>query len=87
MEKNNERFGLSDMFFFDKFLTPKVLLVLYWIAGIATMVGGFIGFVVGLIQGNWIYIGSGLGALFLGPFVVRMVFESAVLFYRIYDRL
>jgi len=82
-----DKFELSDMFTLDKFLTPKVLLVLYWIALVGIVIGGFVGLIYGLVKAQWMIFVGGILAVFLGPFVVRLLFESMVLFYKIYERL
>ncbi len=64
---------------FKSMVSPIVLQILFW-AGIG---GAVYGTYVLIALGNWAWIFS----ISLGPLLIRVIFERAILAYRTYDRL
>ena len=71
--------GLVGILTFRKMVAPVVLQILFW-AGVA---GCLYGAYVLYHLGNWAWPFP----LFLGPLIVRVFFEHAILAFRVYDRL
>jgi len=70
---------LIDILTFRRMISPFVLQILFW-AGVA---GSLFGSYVLYTLGNWAWIFP----LLLGPLLVRVIFEGALLSFRMYDRL
>ena len=70
---------IFDILTFKSMVSPLILQLLFW-AGIG---GTVYGTYVLINLGNWAWI----FAITLGPLVVRVLFERAILSFRSYDRL
>lgn len=71
--------ALIEILTFRRMIAPVVLQLLFW-AGIA---GCLYGAYVLYNMGNWAWV----FAFFLGPLLVRVIFEHALLSFRTYDTL
>jgi len=74
---------------FDVMITPVVLIVLYWLAVAAAVIGGVVLIVLGQrsYDAQFAYVLSGLLAIVAGPFVLRVLLESALVPFRILEAL
>ena len=70
---------------FDKFITPAVIKVLYWIALVLVIIAGVVMFILGLIKLSGLMILQGILTAVLGPLVVRIYAELMMLYFRMYD--
>jgi hypothetical protein len=73
---------MGDFLRFETMITPAVIQVIFWIAVVVTVIGGFIE----LFQGGWGVI-RGLLTIILGPLVARIYCELIILWFRIHDHL
>jgi hypothetical protein len=71
---------MKDFLTFKKMITPIIIQVLFWIGVAATVISGF----VSLFGGD---ILMGLGAIILGPIVVRLWTEILIVLFKINDTL
>lgn len=84
--------GFVDFAMFRWLITPRILILLYWIVvvliilgGLGVMVSGFFaGGNIGQILGG---IVGGILIILVGPVLYRIVFEILILAFRIYDTL
>jgi len=60
---------------FERMITPIIIQIIFWVALVAVVIGGF----VALVSGEVI---SGLATIILGPVVVRVYCELVILFFR-----
>lgn len=66
---------VGEILFFNSFITPKIILALYWIFSIVLIVSG----IINIIQGG---IFQGLGLIFFGPLFVRLYAEFMIVFFK-----
>jgi hypothetical protein len=84
--------GFADFALFRFLITPRILTLLYWfvvgiviLAGVALILGGlFGGGGPGQIIGR---VAGGLFVMVVGPILYRILFESLIVVFRIYDTL
>ncbi len=86
-------FGLGDLFQWERFVTPTVIKVFYWLAVVIAVLLGFAGAVSGLTTmaynpfvGMIFLIVSLLGAC-MGVIVARIVAEFVLIVFRINEHL
>jgi len=86
-------FGLGDLFQWERFVTPTVIKVFYWLAAVIAVLTGFAGAVNSLLTmaynpfvGMIFLIVSLLGAL-MGVIVARIVAEFVLIVFRINEHL
>ena len=71
---------ISDIFFLNKMITPKVITVIYWLGLVGTVFGGLIT----MFTVSFLY---GLGILVFGTVAVRVYCELVTVFFRINESL
>ncbi|MDR0252551.1 MAG: DUF4282 domain-containing protein [Brucellaceae bacterium] len=81
--------NIQDMTSFDKFLTPALIKIVYWIGIVAIVIAS-----LGAILTAFSYTGGGIKQvfggivmLFVGTIFWRVMCEGIMLSFRIYDRL
>ncbi len=86
-------FGLGDLFQWERFVTPTVIKVFYWLAVVISILLGFAGVVSALttmafnpVAGMIFLIVSLLGA-FMGVIVARIIAEFVLIVFRINEHL
>jgi hypothetical protein len=86
-------FGLGDLFQWERFVTPTVIKVFYWLAVLLSILLGFAGVVNALTTmafnpfvGIIFLIASVLGA-FMGVIVARIIAEFVLIVFRINEHL
>jgi len=86
-------FKPADFLKLDNFLAPTLILVFYWIAMVLTIIGCLINIGSGLVMMTHDFV-SGLGwfvlgliSLVLSPLLVRVLFESLIVFFKIHEHL
>jgi len=86
-------FGISDLFQWERFVTPTVIKVFYWLAVIVSVLLGIAGAVSSLgtmavnpFIGIIFLVTSVLGA-FMGVILARIVAESVLIVFRINEHL
>jgi len=85
--------SLRDLFQWERFITPQIIRVFYWLAVILSVLFGLSGISSGLfmlvvnpISGFLMMIGSVLGA-FIGVLVARIAAEFVLIAFRINEHL
>ncbi len=68
----------------DRFITPTVVKILYWIAMVVVVIAGIVTFFTGFSKG-FVFVIQGLAMIVLGPIVVRIYAELILLGFRIYE--
>jgi hypothetical protein len=71
---------------FDKFVTPAVIKVVYWIGIVGIVISGVIWAIAGARYNAWAPIGAILGIIF-GLFLWRVYCELIMLWFKIHDEL
>ena len=86
-------FDLRDLFQWERFITPSIIKVFYWLAVIITVVIGLSGILSGLavmmlqpISGLFLVISSVIGML-AGVIFVRIISEFVLITFRINEHL
>ena len=86
-------FNFRDLFQWERFITPSIIKVFYWLSVIITVVFGLSGILSGLallmlqpLSGLFIVISSVFGML-LGVIFVRIVAEFVLITFRISEHL
>jgi Domain of unknown function (DUF4282) len=86
-------FGLGDLFQWERFVTPTVIKVFYWLAVVLSILLGFVGVISSLMTmgynplvGIIFLIVSVVGA-FMGVIVARIVAEFVLIVFRINEHL
>lgn len=77
----------SDLFGFEKLLTPVVIKIVYWIGIVGGLIFGVVGFVTSVLQGSLL---SGLAVLVsvvLGLLMWRVMCELYIVIFGMYERL
>jgi len=91
----SEKLGFKplDLLKLDKFISPTILLVLYWISmvgGLLLSVFTLISGLIGLFQHFLVGVGTlliGILMLFLLPLYTRVLFEMLIAFFKIHSHL
>src|SRR5262245_19191141 len=85
--------SLNDLFQWDRFITPQIIKVFYWLAVVLSVLFGLSGIFSGIwlmvtnpISGLLTMIGSVLG-VFIGVLVARIVAEFVLITFRISEHL
>jgi len=85
--------SLSDLFQWERFITPQIIQVFYWLAVILSVLFGLSGIFSGLLMmvtnpfaGLLTMVGSVLGVL-IGILVARIVAEFVLIMFRINEHL
>ena len=73
---------MGEFLAFRKFVTPMVIVVLFWLGVISQVITGL----VMMFNGSY-FILLGLIWMVVGPLLVRIYCELLILFFRIYDEL
>ncbi len=86
-------FRLRDLFQWERFITPSIIKVFYWLAVVITVVLGLSGILSGLallmlqpLSGLFLIISSLIGTL-VGVIFVRIVSEFVLITFRINEHL
>jgi hypothetical protein len=86
-------FGISDLFQWDRFVTPTVIKVFYWLAVVISVILGLAGAVSSLTSmafnpfvGMMFLIASLLGAC-MGVVIARIIAEFVLIVFRINEHL
>jgi hypothetical protein len=86
-------FGLSDLFQWERFVTPTVIKVFYWLAVVISVLLGFVGAISSLatmaynpLVGMIFLIVSVLGAA-MGVILARIIAEFVLIVFRINEHL
>ncbi|MEN3009558.1 MAG: DUF4282 domain-containing protein [Candidatus Bipolaricaulaceae bacterium] len=72
----------EDFVRFRKFITPRVMPVVFWIGVGIAVITGIISIVEGVLLGSARLVFLGLVSLFLGPLFVRILCELVLTFFR-----
>jgi hypothetical protein len=86
-------FGISDLFQWERFVTPTVIKVFYWLAVIVSVLLGIAGVVssLGTMAFNpfigIIFLVTSLLGAFMGVILARIVAESVLIVFRINEHL
>lgn len=70
---------LLDIFLFKRMISPVILQILFWAGVLGCLYGSYV--LYSLENWAWPF------PLILGPLLVRVIFEAALLSFRIYDQL
>jgi hypothetical protein len=85
--------GFADFVLFRKLIAPWVTIVFYWLSVAAVILFGIAVMIAGSFSGDRrpltivASIVVGLLIMIVGPFLLRIVYESAIVIFRIYDTL
>jgi len=86
-------FDLRDLFQWDRFITPSIIKIFYWLAAAVSVLAGFSGVFSGLrlmlldpISGLFFILASLIG-LFIGVIAARIVAEYVLIIFRINEHL
>jgi len=84
--------GFGDFVLFRTLIAPWVMIILYWVVVVLIVLGSLGGMAFGFLANRGpgpIVLGliGGLLGLIVGPFLCRIIFESAIVVFRIYDTL
>jgi hypothetical protein len=86
-------FGISDLFQWERFITPSIIQVFYWLAVVISVLLGFAGVVNSLIMmagnpvvGMMSLVSCLLGAL-MGIILARIIAEFVLIVFRINEHL
>jgi len=86
-------FDLRDLFQWERFITPSIIKVFYWLAVIITVLSGFSGMLSGLalmtvqpIGGLFLILVSAVGTL-AGVILIRILSEFVLITFRINEHL
>jgi len=79
--KPKEKFKFSDWFKLNKTISPKIIKILYVLA---MVINTFFSIIVILQISNFFY---GLAHLLIGPLVIRLIAEGALIIFSINDNL
>lgn len=71
----------QDFVSFRKFITPRVMPVVFWIGVAIAVIMGIINMVEGILVGSARLVFLGLVTLFLGPLFVRILCELVLTFF------
>ena len=82
-------FSIRDFLRFDKMLTPLFITILYYLLVAGVLLSSLFLIYNGATAryGGGSLVLSGLVGLVLGPFIVRLLCESLIILFKIYDRL
>jgi quinol-cytochrome oxidoreductase complex cytochrome b subunit len=86
-------FGLSDLFQWERFVTPTVIKVFYWLAVIVCVLMGVAGAVSSLRDMAFnpfvglIFLITSLLCAFMGVIVARIIAETVLIIFRINEHL
>lgn len=78
---------LKKFILFDKFITPSIVQILFWIAVGITLIVGFFALLAGTFQGEFSLFFSTLIFVPLTIVVIRIYMELILLFFKIYEKL
>jgi hypothetical protein len=70
---------MIDIALFKRMISPLILQLLFWAGVFGCMYGGYV--LLSLDHWAWPF------PLFIGPLLVRVIFEGALLSFRVYDQL
>jgi hypothetical protein len=86
-------FDLRDLFQWDRFITPSIIKIFYWLAAAVSVLAGLSGVFSGLrlmlldpISGLFFILASLIG-LFIGVIAARIVAEYVLIIFRINEHL
>lgn len=77
----------SDFTSFERFLTPKLILLGYWIGIVVILLSGIGGTLAALFSGEILFLVMNVIGALLGLIFWRVICEGAILLFGIYDRL
>ncbi len=77
---------MEEFFSFRKFITPKIITIIFWLGVIGSVLAG-LGVIIAGIQGQGIMVLVGLLYIILGPIVVKVYCELVIIAFRIYETL
>jgi hypothetical protein len=86
-------FGLSDLFQWERFITPSIIKIFYWLAVGLTLLLGINGILMGLAQlfvnpiGGFITVIASLVGLLIGIILARIIAEYVLIMFRINEHL
>ncbi|MGA2894201.1 MAG: DUF4282 domain-containing protein [Xanthobacteraceae bacterium] len=86
-------FGLSDLFQWERFVTPTVIKVFYWLAVVIAILLGFAGMVSALTTMAYnpfvgmIFLMTSLLGAFMGVVLARIIAEFVLIVFRINEHL
>jgi hypothetical protein len=86
-------FNLNDLFQWERFITPSIIKIFYWLAvavtvlfGLSTMVSG-LGIMIANPLAGLILIFSGLAGVLMGVIFARIISELILIVFRINEHL
>jgi len=86
-------FNVNDLFQWEKFITPSIIKIFYWLAvavtvlfGLSTMVSG-LGIMIANPLAGLILIFSGLASVLMGVIFARIISELILIVFRINEHL
>jgi hypothetical protein len=91
--RGENMFGINDLFQWERFVTPTVIKVFYWLAVIISVLLGMAGAVSALREmafnpfNGLIYLISSLLGGFMGVIVARIIAETVLIVFRINEHL
>jgi hypothetical protein len=86
-------FNIRDLFQWERFITPAIIKIFYWLVVALTVLVGITGILAGLAQmflspiTGFISIVSSLFAIFIGIIFARIAAEFVLMIFRINDHL
>jgi hypothetical protein len=86
-------FDLRDLFQWERFITPSIIKVFYWLAVIITVVSGLASIVTGLAElvsqplAGLVLVVTSLVGMLAGVIVVRILSEFVLITFRINEHL
>ena len=78
---------IKSALFFDAWLSPKLILLIYRVLLAACVLVGLLAIVNGLSLNDGLAILFGLGLLILGPLVTRVICEGMIVIFKINENL
>jgi uncharacterized protein DUF4282 len=86
-------FGLGDLFQWERFVTPTVIKVFYWLAVVLSILLGFVGVISSLMTIGYnplvgiIFLIVSIVGAFMGVIVARIIAEFVLIVFRINEHL
>jgi hypothetical protein len=75
-------FNWKDIFFFDKMITPVIIVVIYWLSLLGIVISG-----LREIFSEYGNVGAGLLILIIGPLIIRIYCELLIVIFKINSNL
>ncbi|RUL56952.1 MULTISPECIES: DUF4282 domain-containing protein [Lysinibacillus] len=76
---------LKEFINFDRLITGEIIKYLFWIGAAISVLMGIIAFLTGIVTGEFLGALFGLIFIIIGPLIVRIYCEIAIVFFKIYE--